>query len=148
MKGELESPKDLHRLRLELTTFIELLYEVSWGIYDGYNMVLTVDAPYVFNEGFSEEWLTHEMEYLRFKSGMVDLPLIQFGPYYTDVVHLITPGTSGGGGGGTSGGINVIGSYGQFIMFDISNLPVAVDIDEWAGALPNETITDYFAGRP
>jgi len=145
MKGEIESPAALHGLRLELMAFIELLYEVSYGIYNGYNHVLSTDDVPVYNKGFSEEWITHEMQYLRSHTGMSNLPLIQFGPYWTDVVNIITPATSGGGS--TGGSINIPGTYGQFLMYDISNQLVAIDLDEWAGMLPTETITDYFAGR-
>lgn len=141
--GEIQSPKSKHRLRLELSMFIEVLYEINWGFTNGYNLILTNEDPVVYMTGWNLNLLNHEMQYLRNKAGMVNMPLISFGPYWTDVVNIST----GQNNPPINGGLNVIGVYKQFPMFNISNQLVAVDVDEYAGMLLNETITDYFSGR-
>lgn len=143
--GEIESPKRKHKLRIELLAFIEVLYEINWGIKNGYNLILTTDNPIVYATGWTEDIITAEMQYLRSKAGMVDLPLMSFGPYWTDVINVITPLPGGPSGIGT--GLNITGTFGQFIMFDLSNTAIAIDIDNYAGMLLNETINEYFAGR-
>jgi len=138
--GEIESPKTKHRLRLELLTFMEILYEINWPL-DGtsYNHVVShPEEEYV--SPWTEQMILDEIEYLRIHCGMSEQPLMTFVPFYTEIVNQTTtePG----------GGIDVEGVYGQMLMFDISGNLTAIDVDPYAGAKPNETITDYFSGRP
>lgn len=142
--GEIESPKDKHRLRLELLTFMEILYEINWKL-DGtsYNHVLTHPSPAVYVAPWTEQMILGEIEYLRIRCGMSEQPLMTFVPFYTEIVNnIITEQTSTIGGG-----ITVQGVHKQILMFNLSNELVAVDLDSYAGMKPNETINDYFSGR-
>lgn len=141
IEGEIESPKDKNKIRIELMEFVEVLYEINWNTFTGYNLLVTTDTVPIYYNGWTQDNITKEMQYLRSKSGMVDLPLLSFGPYWTEVVNIVT-GLSQGVG------IDLTGDFGQFLMFSISGQPVAVDIDPYAGMLPNETIANYFLGRP
>lgn len=142
--GEIESPKTKHRLRLELLTFMEILYEINWTI-DGtsYNHVVShPEEEYV--SPWTEQMILDEIEYLRIHCGMTEQPLMTFVPFYTEIVNTIINETTGNPGGG----IDVEGIHRQMLMFDLSGNLAAIDVDPYGGAKPNETIDDYFSGRP
>lgn len=141
--GEIESPKTKHRLRLELLTFMEILYEINWTI-DGtsYNHILTHPDP-VYVSPWTEQMILDEMEYLRIHCGMSEQPLMTFVPFYTEIVNNIVSSQTSSPGGG----IDVEGTNKQMLMFNIANELVAIDVDPYAGMKANETINDYFSGR-
>lgn len=143
--GEIESPKAKHRLRLELLTFMEILYEINWTIEGtSYNHVLTNTDPVVYVAPWTEQMILDEIERLRIRCGMSEQPLMTFVPFYTEIVKLVESSTPGGDGGG----IDVEGTFRQMLMFDASGNLFAIDVDPYAGMKPSETITDYFQGRP
>src|SRR5690606_22625461 len=142
--GEIESPKIKHRHRLELLTFMEILYEINWTI-DGtsYNHVLTHPDP-VYISPWTEQMILDEIEYLRIHCGMSEQPLMTFVPFYTEIVNNISQSQ----GSSPGDGITLEGTYRQMLMFDISNTLAVIDVSEYGGAKPTETINEYFSGRP
>lgn len=144
-QGEIESPKTKHGHRVELLMFMEILYEVGYTL-NGTNYNHVVSHPEEeYISPWTEQMILDEMEYLRIHCGMSEQPLMTFVPFYIDIINVITPLPSPGNSGS---GINVTGTQGQMLMFDVSGNLMAIDVDPYGGMKPNETITDYFQGRP
>lgn len=138
--GESEVPKFKHNQRIQLFTFMEILYEINWPISNGYNHLVSTDTVPVYVAGWTEDDIQDEMMHLREVTGMTEQPSISFTPFWTEVINIINPSAP-------SGGLNITGNPGQYIQISVSGFPVAVDIDPYGGMRPNETIDDYFNGR-
>lgn len=127
--------------RLELTTFMDVVYEGKWYIISGYNHI-----QYTLAMGdaamWSEKEVIQEIEHLRYYTNMNEVPFITFTAHYPQIVNSIGSGGSGSGAGFPAG------LPGQTIFFDASKIPYADDIDPYGGMNDSETITSYFSGRP
>lgn len=139
--GEIESPKKKHRLRLELMAFMEILYEINWSLEaENFNHVVSYpDEVYV--SPWTRQMILDEIEYLRIHCGMSEKPLMTFVPFYTEIVEGDTEAPS-------AGGTTITGIPGQIVIIGSSGQAEATDADRYAGMRPNETITQYFQGRP
>jgi hypothetical protein len=144
--GEIELPSQKHHIRLQLMMFMEMLYEVNYPILgDDFNHIVSdIENNPVYSLPWTEQKLLDEIEYLRVYSGMAEMPLMSFVPFWTEVINITESPSQQSGGGG----INVTGNPGQMLKFNASSVLVAIDVDRWAGMRPFETINSYFAGRP
>lgn len=142
--GEIESPKVKHRLRLELLTFMEVLYEINWTI-DGtsYNHIVSHPGE-EYIAPWTEQMILDEIEYLRIHCGMSEQPLMTFVPFFTEIVNEVVNADNNFPGGG----VTITGTNRQMLMFNSSNELFSTDIDPYGGMKPNETINEYFSGRP
>ena len=125
--------------RLQLTTFMDIVYEGKWYITDsGYNHVQYTEAMGE-DESWNEKEVIQEIEYLRYYTNMNEVPFVTFTAHYPMI-------TSGTGGSGSAPGLP-FGVYGQSIFYNISNEPYAEFIDPYGGIYTGETINSYFTGR-
>lgn len=129
----------LYRSRLELAEFMDILYEGNWLIKDGYTH-LQVGEPRP-DGGWSPNEVISEIEYLRYIHGVDEAPYINFTAHYPKIVSTIV-----GGGTGSAASLPA-GVRGQFIGYNISNEPIALDFDPWGGHRDSESINQYFQGR-
>lgn len=114
-------------LRAELTTFMDLLYDSVNTIKDDYTL-LKQDWP--------EREIIAEMEYLRDRSSMADIPYLTF----TGYAPSITVTNVAGGDTNTlpAGGLQ------EMITYDVSGNPVSVVFPDAGGMETSETIDEYF----
>jgi hypothetical protein len=117
-------------LRAELTTFMDLLFDTINNIKDDYTFLKT-DWP--------DREITLEMEYLRDRTGMSEIPYITFTNYSPNILVQIT-----GGNGGSGSTTLPAGALNQIITYDISGNAIAVDFPTAGGMFTSETIDQYF----
>lgn len=131
----------LFRQRLELTTFMDIVYEGKWYIDGGFNHI-----QYTTGMGEDKLWnekeVIQEIERLRYNTGMNEVPFITFTGHYPQIEN-----PTGSGGSGSVVGWPA-GLYGMSIFYNISNQPYADYIDPYGGLLTGESINTYFSGRP
>lgn len=134
--------RELFQKRLELTTFMDIVYEGKWYITNGgYNHIqytTTSDTE----DMWTEREVIQEIEHLRYYTEMNEVPFVNFTAHYPQIVNLI--GSGGSGSGSTS---LPAGQFRQFMGFNATGYPEAQDIDEWGGHIDGESITSYFSGR-
>lgn len=129
------------RQRLELGTFMDIVYEGKWYITNaGYNHIqyTTAMGEKVL---WTEKEVIQEIEHLRYYTEMNEVPFITFTAHYPQIVNFI-----GGGGSGSGTGLPA-GTYGQVIFYNALGVAYADDIDEYGGMYTNESINSYFSGR-
>jgi hypothetical protein len=129
----------LFKARLELATFMRVLYEGKWLVSGGYNHLQIGETS--TDVIWTERQVIEEIEYLRYTHGMNEVPYITFTAHYPKIASSIN------GGGSGSGGSLPAGQYGQLIGYDGGGNPEAQSIDSWGGHQDNETINTYFSGR-
>lgn len=138
--------QELYQKRLQLSVFMDVCYEGNWRIIgDDFNYIQYVDEAHTDQRCFwTEKEVLSEIDYLRYYTQMNEYPWITFTGHYP----LILASSSSVSGGSGSGGSLPQGLYGQMIVYNLSNIPVAVDVDEYGGMLDGEPISSYFSGRP
>lgn len=127
------------RQRLELGTFMDIVYEGKWYITSsGYNHI-----QYTTSMGEKAAWtqkeVTQEIEHLRYYTEMNEVPFITFTAHYPQIIN--------GSGVGSSAMGFPAGNYGQVIFYNALGVPYADDVDEYGGMYTNESINSYFSGR-
>jgi hypothetical protein len=145
------------RQRLELTTFMDIVYEGKWYITDsGYNHIQYLEGAIDAEETWTQKEVIQEIEHLRYYTNMNEVPFINFTAHYPQIINgtggsgsalpppgsVLPPGTSYPLGAGFPAGL-----YGQTIFYNISNQPYAEFIDPYGGINTGESITSYFTGR-
>lgn len=126
--------RKLYRSRLELSTFMDLLYEGKWLVQDGYNHLQVGE-----DMTWKEREVIEEIEHLRYYNKMNEMPLITFTAHYPKIASIIS------GGGSGSGDSLPAGNPGQFMGFDNTGAPEAQTISAWGGHIDGESITAYFS---
>jgi hypothetical protein len=117
--------EDEKLMRLELSTWISVLYEHYMKIYDSFN----------FMNNWTENNIKDECEYLRIKTKMLRIPYFSFASYTPQFVTVqVVPG------GDTE---LPSGTYKQVIAYNSSNQPIAQDAPD-IGGMSNLTINQYF----
>lgn len=116
-------------LRRELLGFMSVLYEGQYTIKDGYLNFL--DWP--------DKEILAEINRLRYKAGLNDIPYLVFTNYTPVIVNKSASVATGGGGTGFPAG-------NPFDLFQIdqNDNVVALAIDPIGGHEPNETIDQVF----
>ncbi len=114
-------------MRAELTTFMDLLFDPINNIKDDYTFLKT-DWP--------EREITLEMQYLRDRTSMSDIPYITFTGY--------SPQITVQAGGGTGNGTLPAGTLNQIITYNISGNAIVVNFPIAGGMHTGETIDEYF----
>jgi hypothetical protein len=143
--GEIELPATKHQMRLELMTFMRVLYDINHAFTDdNYTFILNKVTPVTYNSSWTELMILSEIEYLRVYTGMSEMPLISFPPYWTEVINEESISTGNEGNPSVS---FPVGTEGQMLMYNSGGNIGAVDISPYGGMIDNETITAYFAGR-
>jgi hypothetical protein len=90
---------------------------------------------------WTETDVVSEIQYLRYHHNIDEAPGLTFSGHYLKIASTIS-------GGGTGSGTGLpAGQYGQFIWYNSSDIAEAIDISEWGGQLPSETITQFFSNR-
>lgn len=121
------------RARLEISVFMDILYEGMWPIDNGYNHI-QIPADW------TEVEILSEIQYLRYYYGMNEIPWITFTGHYPKIEQ------STGGGSPGSGNQPITGLPGQFVSFNASGQQFAEDFNPYGGHL-DETIEEYFQDR-
>ena len=132
--------RELFNKRLELSTFMDIVYEGKWYIIDGYNHIQYTESADQ-EETWTEKEVIQEIEYLRYYTEMNEVPFITFTAHYPQIVNSIG---SGGSGSGTD---FPAGLPGQTIFYNASSEPYADWIDPYGGMYTGESINSYFSGR-
>jgi hypothetical protein len=136
--------RDLYKKRLQLSVFMSILYEGNWGIITPDFNHIQYDEATGCKTTWTEEEIMREIDYLRYYTGMNEVPYVTFTGHYP----LISQSSSGESGGSGSGATLPQGLYGQMLVYNLTNQLVAVDIDEYGGMLDGESINAYFSDRP
>jgi hypothetical protein len=133
--------REKRRQRLELTTFMDVLYEGKWYITSGYNHIQYGGGGTDENT-WTEREIIQEIEHLRYYTEMNEVPFINFTAHYPQIVNFIT----GAGGSGSVTGVPA-GLYGMSIFYNASAQAYADYIDPYGGMYTAESISSYFNGR-
>ena len=137
--------RDMYSKRLQLSVFMSILYEGNWRIIEpGFNHIQFEVSASGALETWTEREMLAEIDYLRYYTNMNEVPYITFTGHYP----LIQASSSSESGGSGSGESLPQGLYQQMIIYNLSNVPIAVDIDPYAGPLDGESINTYSSGRP
>ena len=144
LTGEMDAIKDdgnigfqrRDSIRLQLSTFMDLLYVTDYSIYGGYNFIYGGDEPWTDKE------IQAEIDYLRSIGEMSEVPFLSFAEYQQDVVlNVVESGIP------ASGVDFPNGNQGDFLYYaNTGNSPIATPFSTIAGHT-TETIDIYFANR-
>jgi hypothetical protein len=120
--------RELYEKRMQLITFMDIVYEGKWYIVDGYNHI-----QYTTTAGTEDMWtereVIQEIERLRYYTSMNEMPFINFTAHYPQIVNPI------GSGGSGNGGNLPAGLPGDTIFYNAS------------GMFTGESINSYFSNR-
>ena len=120
----------LWTMRHDLIQFIDILYNARYSF---------IDNKYRFLDWTDLE-IQKEIEYLRYWSGVNEIPYFSFVAYYPWIVNNVV------GSGGVSIGIPN-GNLGQYLVYGLNNSVVPQDFPDRCGVIAGENINDYFSGR-
>lgn len=124
---------DKQRSVAELVALMNILWWSKDEIKDGYNFIYGGS-----DNQWTEKEVVLEIEKMRDKAGLNPVPYLSFINHATELVS---------GTGATAGLGLPIGSFGQYITYDIAGNPVAADFPVYGGMNVYEDINSYFAGR-
>jgi hypothetical protein len=133
--------EELFFKRLELTLFMDVVYEGKWYITDGYNHIQYTTTSGT-KTGWTEREVIQEIEHLRYYTEMNEVPFVTFTAHYPQIVNPI-----GSGGSGSGTGSLPAGQFGQIMGFNAIGEPVAQNVDPYGGHIDGEPIAAYFSGR-
>jgi len=126
---------ELKAQRTEIIMLMDILYVGDWFIENGYNHIQFGSAE--------DQWTTveliKEIELIRYRTQMNEMPFINFTGHYPHVLEVITGGSSSGSSSLPTGNyldILIADAGGNFIPQSFSNI---------GGMLEGESINDYFA---
>jgi len=127
--------------RLELSVFMDIVYEGHWYIQDAYNHIQYTDEV-----GTEDKWteaeVMEEIDRLRALTEMNEVPFVTFAGYYP---QMYTPVNSIPGASSSVG--FPAGTSGMIIFYNASGVPYADNINPYAGMQEGESINSYFSGR-
>lgn len=134
--------KDRANWRLQLATFMDIVYEGHWYILGGYNHIQYTDVD-ATEDKWTEAEVIEEIERLRSLTSMDEAPFITFAAYYPEIFKPTNPI-----GSNTPGGVSFPpGSNGMTIFYNASGEPYADFISPYSGMTDGESINSYFSGR-
>jgi len=136
--------QELFRWRLELSSFMDVVYTGVWFITDGFNHIQLTDEQDT-EEGWTESEVMQEIEYLRYYTLMNEAPFITFTGHYPQIVNPVSQTTGIGSVG--NGVILPSGQPGMTVFYDASGQLYADSISPYSGHIDNESINAYFSGR-
>ena len=126
--------KELQDIRHQLIAFMDELWWSYDELTDGYNFMLAGTTDW------TERNIILEIEYLRRKGRLNEIPYLSFTNHTTELAEMQTQSDSSGAG-------FPIGTYQQYIAYNVSGDPVAVDFPVYGGMKTYDDINTYFAGR-
>lgn len=126
--------RELQKVRHQLITFMSVLWWPYDELADGYNFMLAGTTDW------TERKIIKEIEYLRRVARLNQVPYLSFTNHITELLSMSATSTSTGYG-------FPIGTQGQYITYNISGDPIAVDFPIHGGMKAYEDINMYFAGR-
>jgi hypothetical protein len=129
--------EQMRKVRAELIMFMGIIWWSYDEIKDGYNF-LYASLPNSSNY-WTERELVLEIEYLRNRASLNNVPYLSFTNHLTE---LVTGNLQVQGAG------LPIGHFGQYITYNVAGDPIAADFPVYGGMNIYEDINSYFAGRP
>ena len=124
--------QDLKEQRWELDYFYSILYETTMTMDGAYNWLSTAE--------WTEKDILNEIHYLRNKHRLNGLPVLEYASSVTKIVNYISEG---------SGGAVVPEPVGAGdILVGTPTGWIVGSLNEYAGMLDSESLTNYFAARP
>lgn len=126
--------KDLQKTRHELIAFMSDLWWAYDELKDGYNFMLAGTTDW------TERNIILEIEYLRRKASLNEVPYLSFTNHTTELAEMPDQDNSSGTG-------FPIGSQGQYITYNVSGDPIAIDFPAHGGMKTYDDINTYFANR-
>lgn len=127
---------ELLKQRREIIDLMAILYVGDWYISDGYNHIQYGSQE----DQWTEKDLISEIQSVRYRTEMNEMPFINFTAHYPLIIDLIT----GGSGSGTGGDSLPTGNYMDILVANMSGIFTPQSFSNIGGMLELESIGDYF----
>lgn len=121
---------DLYDIREQLIVFMDTLYNARYSFHDSKYRIMD----------WTDLEIEKEIEYMRYWSGVSEIPYLTFTAYYPWIVNNVV--NSNGVGIGLPNG-----NLGQYLVYTLNNNVEAQDFPNRCGVSLGENINDYFSGR-